>query len=266
MFSYGKGLTQTSGPDSTEITGGTSIHSEGEYLEINQQSVGKKTHFTYRHASKIIVDSAGAKINNISPISGSAVNFDDCGQIITQTGVWDQTSSIIRIVDERTSGGPWIAIDLRDDNLAHGCTDIMPSTKSYGAIKQNASGGLHILGASDSENASAIAIHGVSANPAQYAYPVIDINASLMSGTQTTAVPDGSYALMIKNDSVGKVFVMGNGAIGIGQVPSEHTFLNVYALPQYANNADATNAGLTVGDFYRDGGDPDHVCVVHSLI
>jgi len=35
------------------------------------------------------------------------------------------------------------------------------------------------------------------------------------------------------------------------------------SLPAYANNAAAIAGGLKVGDFYRTGGDPDVVCVVH---
>jgi hypothetical protein len=34
-------------------------------------------------------------------------------------------------------------------------------------------------------------------------------------------------------------------------------------LPVYANNAAAITGGLVAGDFYRTGGDPDTVCVVH---
>jgi hypothetical protein len=34
-------------------------------------------------------------------------------------------------------------------------------------------------------------------------------------------------------------------------------------LPVYANNAAAVAGGLVAGDFYRTGGDPDTVCVVH---
>lgn len=34
-------------------------------------------------------------------------------------------------------------------------------------------------------------------------------------------------------------------------------------LPVYANNAAAVAGGLTEGEFYRTGGDPDTVCVVH---
>ena len=33
-------------------------------------------------------------------------------------------------------------------------------------------------------------------------------------------------------------------------------------LEAYGTNADAVAAGLQPGDFYQDGGDPAHVCVV----
>jgi hypothetical protein len=34
-------------------------------------------------------------------------------------------------------------------------------------------------------------------------------------------------------------------------------------LQAYADNAQAVGGGLKVGDFYRTGGNPDLVCVVH---
>jgi hypothetical protein len=43
---------------------------------------------------------------------------------------------------------------------------------------------------------------------------------------------------------------------------TSYTF-NVTGLPVYANNAAAVAGGLAVGSFYRTGGDPDNVCVVH---
>ena len=35
------------------------------------------------------------------------------------------------------------------------------------------------------------------------------------------------------------------------------------SLPVHADNAAAVAGGLRVGDFYRTGGDPDPVCIVH---
>jgi len=66
----------------------------------------------------------------------------------------------------------------------------------------------------------------------------------------------------------------GNVAIGDGvSQTSEKLYINgdtkvngamaVIGLPAHANNAAAAGGGLAVGDFYRTGGDPDLVCVVH---
>jgi hypothetical protein len=41
------------------------------------------------------------------------------------------------------------------------------------------------------------------------------------------------------------------------------TALAVSGLPIYANNAAAIAGGLSAGAFYRSGGDPDHVLIVH---
>jgi hypothetical protein len=53
-----------------------------------------------------------------------------------------------------------------------------------------------------------------------------------------------------------------SGNVGIGTT-SPTSKLHVAGLPVYANNAAAIAGGLTAGAFYRDGLDPDHVCVVH---
>lgn len=45
---------------------------------------------------------------------------------------------------------------------------------------------------------------------------------------------------------------------------SENTLtLGLKAMPVYANNAAAVAGGLPVGALYRNGADPDHVCIVH---
>ena len=52
------------------------------------------------------------------------------------------------------------------------------------------------------------------------------------------------------------------GFVGIGTTAPKSK-LHVTGLPVFANNAAAVAGGLTAGAFYRNGGDPDHLCVVH---
>ena len=54
----------------------------------------------------------------------------------------------------------------------------------------------------------------------------------------------------------------GDGYLGIGTT-NPTSKLHVVGLRVFANNAAALAGNLTAGAFYRTGGDPDHVCVVH---
>jgi hypothetical protein len=63
---------------------------------------------------------------------------------------------------------------------------------------------------------------------------------------------------------------LGVASLGIGNGNSGNTSgkltmanINVAGLTVYANNAAAITGGLAAGDFYRNGANPDLVCVVH---
>jgi len=57
--------------------------------------------------------------------------------------------------------------------------------------------------------------------------------------------------------------ITGDGGMSVIGGPLQTQNLRVMELPVYANNAAAVAGGLTPGDFYRTGTDPDYVCVVH---
>jgi hypothetical protein len=61
---------------------------------------------------------------------------------------------------------------------------------------------------------------------------------------------------------VGITVTKTNSMVGIG-TPTPTSKLQVVGLSVYANNAAAVAGGLTAGAFYRNGADPDIVCVVH---
>jgi hypothetical protein len=86
-----------------------------------------------------------------------------------------------------------------------------------------------------------------------------------MDGADSSNLADTDYALQVTNNNTVKVNVMGNGAIGIGMVPSPGTMFAIkeLGLLYYADNSSAINAGgLNPGDFYYSGSDPYQVCIV----
>jgi hypothetical protein len=81
--------------------------------------------------------------------------------------------------------------------------------------------------------------------------------AAAVSGT-TNYVAKFTGANTVGNSTL----VEHSGLVGIGTT-SPKSILHVVGLPIYANNSAAVAGGLTAGAFYRTGGDPDPVCVVH---
>jgi hypothetical protein len=66
----------------------------------------------------------------------------------------------------------------------------------------------------------------------------------------------------IGTNAVSLVRIQTGGNVGIGTT-APTSKLQVVGLSVFANNAAAVAGGLTAGAFYRTGGDPDLVCVVH---
>lgn len=116
---------------------------------------------------------------------------------------------------------------------------------------------------------------------------LIEANLGLPAASQTpwtSAINGGGFALTnvsaatvtgvitnshINSASSNMLIDTGSNAFdiqfGAGNVVVKHTgtSLSVAGLPVYANNAAAVSGGLSVGDLYRTGANPDPVCVVH---
>jgi hypothetical protein len=90
-------------------------------------------------------------------------------------------------------------------------------------------------------------------------------NITLNSGSRTITtwgditLTGGNFIVDGTNPST----ISGDGTMSVIGGPLQTQNLRVMELPVYANNAAAVAGGLTPGDFYRTGTDPDYVCVVH---
>jgi hypothetical protein len=82
-------------------------------------------------------------------------------------------------------------------------------------------------------------------------------SGSIVSGYDQA---EGFYTAF--GNTSGEVFRILGTKVGIGTT-APTSKLQVVGLPVYRNNAAAKAGGLTVGAFYRTGGDPDLVAVVH---
>lgn len=93
---------------------------------------------------------------------------------------------------------------------------------------------------------------------------VVSFGQQLVGTTAVQWIP--STGLHFKYNATGLggflVSVTSAGNVGIGTT-TPNSKLAVVGLPVFADNASAITGGLSVGDFYRTGADPDPVCVVH---
>jgi hypothetical protein len=90
-------------------------------------------------------------------------------------------------------------------------------------------------------------------------------SGNVFIGYQAGTFEFGSNKLYIANTGTNPPLIYGDfstGRVGIGTT-APTSKLQVVGLQVFANNAAAIAGGLTVGAFYRTGGNPDVVCVVH---
>jgi hypothetical protein len=96
--------------------------------------------------------------------------------------------------------------------------------------------------------------------------PSIRIQDSASGGDWNLIARNGAstnlFRIYDNANAADRLDINASGNVGIGTT-SPTSKLQVVGLSVFANNAAAVAGGLTAGAFYRTGGDPDLVCVVH---
>lgn len=81
------------------------------------------------------------------------------------------------------------------------------------------------------------------------------------SGTIATELKKNQIAIA-QDGSINRLAFRDNSGV-FTDVANLSDTINGVALPIYSNNAAAVLGGLSAGEFYRTGADPDVLCVVH---
>lgn len=142
------------------------------------------------------------------------------------------------------------------------------SVDSYGNMqnKGNFGSGSGLFGPTPGDNTRAVGIDNpgnggriilYSAAPPAYA---ITLQADLNNPTIQMGGLNAATAVMLRRNATVLEVKLGNNS---DFTKLKAKTLAATTLPIFANNAAAITGGLSVGDFYRTGADPDPVCVVH---
>jgi len=92
------------------------------------------------------------------------------------------------------------------------------------------------------------------------------INALVQKGVTSTNVVTSSANVGAGSSLLDST--VGSGAVVLDSGPvifalTMFSTVSIQNLQIFANNAAAVSGGLVAGNLYRDGGNPDHVCVTH---
>jgi len=148
---------------------------------------------------------------------------------------------------------PGFKVDILDNNPGLTGFHVKNSNSGTGALNQ----------VRVENDAGALAYEGISSSTFSGFAPINGGKAYWMSySTDAVFGTQSSNNIIFTQNGAEIARFDASGRLGIGTT-TPHSKLAVAGLPAYANNAAAITGGLAAGDFYRTGGNPDYVCVVH---
>jgi trimeric autotransporter adhesin len=196
--------------------------------------------------------------NNVAGNHGVAIGFQSQFNVNNKITSWDNTNTSVGFQSLMGSVIP-------ADNTGIGNTAIgRLALFSNSAGELNTSNGyLSLYSNTVGSYNTSIGYGSLYSNISGNKNTAIGYDADVLSDNLTNATAIGYNATVATSNSL---VLGGTGAdavnVGIGTT-TPTSKLQVVGLPIYSNNASAIAGGLTVGAFYRSGGDPDLVCVVH---
>jgi hypothetical protein len=188
------------GPDGTNEGGGNEILSDGAtYLEINQAETDAKTHLTYQHATRLLVDSTGAKVNRLDPFGSTRLKLG--GEVtLTDGTMFGQQAGFTN--------------DVTGIYPADVCLTIVPQ---FGGLAQIGSPIITGFGKTDGciTRVPGLTLTGIidETDPDNGA-PCVSVKAFKSSGNGFTApIDDAETVFQVESDSNKIVRVLGSGSI-----------------------------------------------------
>lgn len=244
----------------TGVQGGTGVQGPGGVSGSTNQ-IAKFTGSTTLQDS--VIYSAGTTGIYAGP--GLEVTSQGAVRVLNTDGYNDGTPDAILELNYNSLYKTGTIVARNSAQVNHGVTDILPTDVPWtirctGINSEAGNGGMGFVSVSSSIYWPGLKFNALMPNNHNGTTATVEFIASGFVGTGTTAVNDTDRAFSFINRLDNVVDIMGSGQVRISTLNSSVPPLHMTTVSAYANNGDATNAGLVIGDVYRIG---DTLAIVH---